>query len=171
MHGERAAPLRGGADGAGIAEHLAERHEAAHQFHAALVLHPFDATAPLADGTGGSPHVVLGHRDLHVHDRLEQFRIPLEEQVAEADARAFDEREFVRIHLVVGPVVDRDLHVHHRVPAARAMLHGLDDALFDGRNVFGRNVAALDLVFEHEPEPRVLRLDAQADMRVLAAST
>ena len=72
---------------------------------------------------------------------------------------------------MVGTEVNRSLHVHNREAAERTSLESLLDALFDRRDVFRRNHAALDLVDELEALAGFLRFELEAHMSVLTATT
>src|SRR5207237_10613605 len=85
--------------------------------------------------------------------------------------RACDlERNFRRIDLVIGTVVQRDLHIFHFVAGKNAAFHGFLDALLDRLDVFTRNRAADDGVFENETGSNPARLDRDANVTVLAAA-
>src|SRR5262249_59445753 len=60
--------------------------------------------------------------------------------------------------------------VDHGYARQHARLERLADALFDRRNVFPRDRAADDLVLELEPLARLVRLDLEVDVAVLAAA-
>ena len=89
---------------------------------------------------------------------------------AEAHAAGDLERHLAGVDVVVRAVEQRDLDVDHRVAGDDAVFHLLLHALVDGRNVFARHDAADDLVDELVAGARLLRLDAQHDVAVLAAA-
>jgi hypothetical protein len=62
----------------------------------------------------------------------------------------------------------RDLHVDHRVAGQHAVGQRVFDALLDRRDELARHHAALDGVDELEALARLLRLDLQHDVAVLA---
>src|SRR5690606_41945728 len=115
-------------------------------------------------------HVVFGRDDLDLHDRLEQHGLRLLRTFLERHRARDLERDLARVDVVVRAVVERDLDVDDGVAGDHAVLHLLLDALVDGRNVLLRNDAADDRVDELVARPRLLRLDTQVDMAVLAAA-
>ena len=105
--------------------------------------------------------------DFDRHHRFQQDRM----RVSIAFLNAIDagnlKRHFRRIDDVVGPVVYRHPHVHHRKPRERAMLHGLDDPLLHCRNKIPGDDAAHDPVRKREPLPALRRRQLQPAITVL----
>ena len=79
--------------------------------------------------------------------------------VLEAERRRDLERRRARVDVVVAAVVERGLHVDEREAGEHAALHGLVDALLDGRDELLRDDAADDVVLEDEARAALAGLD------------
>ena len=169
-HRERAAALCNRTDRVRVTEHFAERDGSLEELDACAVFHALNAAATLVDRAVRGTHILLGNYDFDVHHRLEEFRLSLEEGLLEALAGALDEREFVGVDFVVGTEVNGSLDVDDGEARERTGLESLLDALLDGRNVLGRNYAALDLVDELKALAGFLRFELKADVSVLTAT-
>src|SRR5438094_421926 len=154
-----------------IAEHLPQGHAGPDDLGGAPRLHRGDPAAAAVQVAHDRPHVLLGRHDLDVHHGLEQHRLGLPARFLEAHRRGDLERHLRRIHIVVRPVRQHDPDVHHRVTGEDPRVQGLPDALLDGGNVLPWDRSANDLVFELEALPRLVGLDLEVDVAVLAATT
>jgi hypothetical protein len=83
-----------------------------------------------------------GTTDFHAHDGLEQHRVRLGGCVLERHRSGELEGHFVRIDVVVRPVVQLDLHVVHRIAGEHAGRHRFLDALVDRLDEFPRDGSA-----------------------------
>src|SRR5262249_62376861 len=86
----------------------------------------------------------------HLHDRLQTTSFPLFESTFQHEVARLFEGEFAASASVERAVNDIDLYIDHRVTAQDAVEHRFLDTLFHGRNVFARNDAADDLVFNDQ---------------------
>src|SRR5262249_56764569 len=116
----------------------------------------------VARGVGGARH-------FHVHDRLEQNRVRVHEDFLQSHRGRDLEGHVRRVHVVVGAVVERDLHVDDGVAGEDAALHAVAHALLDRRNVLARNGATQDVVDELETAAALERLHLEPGAAVLAA--
>src|SRR2546427_8764258 len=80
------------------------------------------------------------------------------------------EGHLARVDVVVRPVHELDLHVHHRVAREHAVLEGLLHALLDRPDVLPRDHAADDVVLEHEAGARLAGLHVDDHVPILTAA-
>src|SRR5713101_1239332 len=85
------------------------------------------------------------------HDRLEQNRFALAEAVFHREDRGHFERELARIDFVETSENNVALNIDDRITAENAIEHGFFDTFFDRRDVFARDNAAHDFVFDDQP--------------------
>ena len=81
------------------------------------------------------PRKRLGRDHLDGEHRLEQDRLGHAGGLLEGLVAGDLERELGRVDVVVGAVLERELHVDHRVAGEHAELHGLLAALVDRGDV------------------------------------
>ena len=72
---------------------------------------------------------------------------------------------------MIGTVVQRHFHVHHRIACDYTAFHLLLYTLVHGANVFARDHAANDFVDEFIARSRLLRLQPQYHVTVLTTTT
>src|SRR6202008_4404408 len=72
--------------------------------------------------------------------------------------------------IVVGPVIQLHLEVHHGIPRDRPTGGRLDHATLDGGDVLARYHAPDDLIVEHEAGAARQRRDADPAVAVLPAT-
>mmetsp|Transcript_46460 Transcript_46460/g.115235 ORF Transcript_46460/g.115235 Transcript_46460/m.115235 type:complete len:277 (+) Transcript_46460:292-1122(+) len=145
LHRVLSLPLRRAAEVVGVAEHALQRHLRGDRAE----LRPLNrADRPLAlRELRDSAALVLGrHRDLHLHDRLEQHRLPSLDRLLEPSDRRGAEGELTRVDGVRRAVLQDDAHSHHRAACERALLHRLAEAFVDRRDELGRDVVARELI-------------------------
>src|SRR4028118_1609075 len=148
LHGECGAALRLGAHGGRVAEHLGERHHRPDDLTAAAGVHALDLPPAGAQVAHDIAHELLGHDDFDVHYRLEQDRVgPLERLLRGHGARDL-ERHLRSVDVVVGPVDELDLDVHHGEPGDHTAVHRALDALVHAGDVLPGDHTADDLVLE-----------------------
>src|SRR5215510_7810807 len=85
----------------GVAEHLGERDEGAHDLGRATRIHPLDLAATAVQVADDVAHELLGHRDLDPHHGLEDDRIRLLDGVLDGHRRGDLEGHLGRVDLVV----------------------------------------------------------------------
>src|SRR6202040_2863176 len=78
------------------------------------------------------------------------------------------EGALARVHVVVAPVDELDLHVDDRVAGKHPGTHRLDDSGVDRGDVLLRDLAADDLVDELVARPGLLGKEVDLDVAVLA---
>src|SRR5437588_3890878 len=154
-----------------VSEHLPQRHRRADDLRAAARLHRDDPTTAAVQVSDDGAHVFLGRHDLDVHHRLEQRRLGPAAGFLEAHRGGDLEGHLGRVHVVIRAVGQPHLDVDDRVAGQHAGIERLADPLLDRRNVFARDRAADDLVLELEALARLVRLDLEVDVAVLAAAT
>ena len=102
-----------------VAEHLGQRDQGAHDLGLCRRilhgLHPLDLAAAAVEVAHDVAHELLGHRDLDLHDRLEDGRVGLAEGVLDGHRAGDLERHLRRVDVVVRAVEQGDLDVDHRV--------------------------------------------------------
>src|SRR3954451_10311788 len=86
------------------------------------------------------------------------------------------DRQLGGVDVVVGAVLERELHVDHRVAGEHAELHGALTTLVDRRNVLARHATTRDGVHELVPSAGArlrigVRLEAHHNLRELAGAT
>src|SRR5207253_9239921 len=81
------------------------------------------------------------------------------------------EGHFVGIHVVVAAVVEGDFDIHHLVASEHTAFHGFANALVHRLDEFFGNGAANNVVDELVAFARLVGLDANLGVAVLAAST
>ncbi len=106
-----------------------------------------------------------------LHDRLKQNRFALFKPVFHREDRRHLKCKLVGIDFVKRTVNDIDLNIDNRITAQYAVEHGFVDAFFDGRNVFARNDAADNFVFDNQPGASSAGTDIHFDVAVLTAAT
>src|SRR5262245_43651577 len=153
-----------------VGQHLGHRHHRTHRGRLARRLHAHDAAAAgveVADDVAG---VVGGRGDLDVHDGLQQDRSGVHEHLLQTHRGGDLERHVGRVHVVVGAVVEGDLHVHHGVAREDPLLHAIAHALLDRGDEVARDGPAEDVVDELEATAARHGLDADPGVPVLAAA-
>src|ERR1700694_4421634 len=170
FHAVDSATLRLGPEVGRVTEHVAQWHVGTHHLHRGPALHAKDLAAPRGQVAEDLTHELLGHDDLHLHDRLEQCRLPLLHAVLGRHRPGVGEGHLVGVDLVVGTVDQRRLDVDHGEARQHAAVERLDDALLDRGVVFLGNRAADDLVDELEALARLIWLDVDLGVAVLAAT-
>src|SRR5271157_1671234 len=170
VHGKRCAALGVRAHVSGVAEHFRQRHHRLDHLRPGAMLKAFDAAAPAAQVTDDGAHVLLRHNHFHRHYRLQQHRAGLARSFLERHRTGDLERHFVRIHIVIAAIVERGFHVHHFVAGENAAFHGLLDALIHGFNEFLGNHPADDFVEELVTFARLVGLQADLHVAVLATA-
>ncbi len=127
------------------------------------------ATAPAQ--VAANVALIFFRRDVFdLHDRLEQNRFALLEAIFHGENRRDFERELVRIDFVETSVNDIDLNIDHRITAKHAVEHRFLDSFLHRWNVFARNNAADDLVFDYQALAALARSHIDLDVAVLTAA-
>ena len=171
FHRVRGTALREGAKLRSVAEHFSQRHFSLDALAAANeVVHALDHTTAGRKVAHDVAHLFFRRFDFDSHDRLEKNRISLAHTFLEGHGGSHLERVFVRVDFVVGTEVERDLHVNNRVAGEDASLERVFDTLFNGRDVFARNHAALDGVDEFEALAGFERFELEHDVTVLTTA-
>src|SRR5690625_3054157 len=153
-----------------VSEHFGERHECVDHLGVGTGLHALHLTAPGVDVAHHVTHVLLGGDDLDAHDRLEDDGLALLHDVADTHRGSDLEGHFRRVDLVVGAVVERDLHVDDREAQERPVLHGLFDPLLNCGDELLRNDTTDDGVLELEALAAAFGLGLELDVTVLTTT-
>src|SRR5439155_16483471 len=154
----------------GVAEHAGQRYRGLDALALALALHAEDLAAAGGEVPHDVAHELLGHRDLHLHDRLQQHRAGPVHGVLESHRARHREGHLAGVDVVVAAVLQRRLHVHHREARQLTVLQRLSDPLLNRRDVLPGDLAAHDLVDELEALARLVGLDLDLRVAVLAAA-
>ena len=134
-------------------------------------LHPEHFSAPAVQVPDHIPHAFIRHRDLHVHDGFENHRLGLLDGVFESHGTGDLEGHVGGVHVVVGAVVERHAHIHHRIAGQMTFHHCLPDPLLHRRDIIARNGAADNLIYKLKPFSARERLDFQPGIPVLPPSS
>src|SRR5258706_1073028 len=153
-----------------ILEHLRERHFGANHLASAEVFHFLDHGAARGQVAYDVAHFLLGRFHFDSHNRLEQHRVGLTHAVLESENRGHLECVLVRVHLVVRPVVERDLDIHHGEAREHAVRQCLLDALSHRGYELFWHPTALDGIDELVARAGRLRIEPQLHVTVLTAS-
>ena len=113
----------------------------------------------------------VGNDDLQVHDGFEKDDADRRGGVLQCLRCGHLERDVGGVDGVELPVVERHLHVHHRVAGQGPLRHRLDEALLNGADELPGDRAADDLVHELEPAAPGERLDLEVADRVLTVTS
>src|SRR5271163_2626371 len=135
------------------------------------MLHPLDATAAGVDVADDRPHMLFGHGHFDGHHRLQQHRTCLPCSFLKSDRSSNLECHFVRIDIVVAAVVENCLEIDNLVAGENAAMQRLANTLLGRLDVFLRNYAALDLVDKLETLTRLVRLQTNPHVAVVARTT
>ncbi|ABA49010.1 hypothetical protein BURPS1710b_3780 [Burkholderia pseudomallei 1710b] len=171
LHRVRCTALRQRAQRRRVAEHFRQRHFGANDLAAAdHVFHALDDAATARQVAHHIAHVVFRRFDFDRHHRLQHHRVRTAHRFLERHRTGHAERVFVRVDVVVRTERQVHLHVDDREARQHARLQRILDALVDGRDVFARNHAALDLVEELVALALLVRLERDDRVTVLAAT-
>src|SRR3954469_72303 len=91
-------------------------------------------------------------------------------RLAHRAAAAYLERQRGRIDVVILAVGQPDVEIDDREADQRAGLGGLAHPLLDRRDIFLRDVAALDVVLEDDPRAALARRQRHLDLGELAGA-
>src|SRR5688572_3392259 len=171
VHCVRSATLRPRAQVGRVTKHHRQRNNGFDDLRAGARFHSLDATAPRVQVADNVTHIFFRQHDLDLHDRLEQGRTRLLAPVLERHRTSNLECYFRRVHLVVRTVVKGDLHVLHFVARKNTGPHRLFNALLNRLDVFLRNGAPDDVVFENETGAHSTRFDGDFHVAILPATT
>src|SRR4249919_679060 len=171
FHGEGGAALRHRTHRGGVTEHLTQRQHRVDDLAGRRFVGTLQQAATTRQVAHHVAHVVFRRHDLDLHDRFEQRGIGLLEGFLERHRAGDLECHFVGVDVVIRAVHGADLDVHDRKAGEHAVLHRFLDALVGRGDVFLRNHAADDRVFEHIASATFLRLHLDDDVAVLATTT
>src|SRR5206468_5050921 len=115
-------------------------------------------------------HALVGHDDVHRHDRLEQHGLAHLEGLLEPHRGRDLERHLRRVHVVVRAVVELHLQIDDRVAGEDALREDLADALLHGGDEVARDHAADDRILELEALAPGARRDLEPGVAVLPAA-
>ena len=179
MEGEAAAALGHGPQVDGIAAHFGHGHfRGDHLTAVAGGIHTHDAAAALVQIADHVAHVAVGHGDLQLAHRLQQYGIGLRQRRLVGQLRSGLECDFRGVHRVIGAVIQHGLQVHHGITGQRTVDAGLTQALFHGgEEVLGHGAAEHFLGKDHflrlgvglKADPHVTELAAAAGLLLVTA--
>src|SRR6476660_3890954 len=133
---------------ANVPEHLRQGHKRVDDHVAVALLLGLDLAAARVDVADDRAEEALRGGHLDGEHRLEQDRLRAAGGLLEGLVAGDLERELGRVDVVVGAVLERELHVDHRVAGEHAELHGLLAALVDRGDVLLRHATTGDVVDE-----------------------
>src|SRR5581483_2285831 len=170
VHGVGRAALGAGTHVRRVTKHFRQRHNRLDDLRSGAMFHAFDAATPRTQVAHDGAGEVFGNHDLHRHYRLKNHRAGLACRFFKGHRTSNLECHFVRIDFVIAAVVQRGLHVHHRIAGENAAFHGFLHALIDRLDVFLGYDAADDIVYELVSLARLVRLQADLHVTILAAA-
>src|SRR5207244_3213068 len=130
-----------------------------------------DPSAATVEVANDGALVLRGRDDLDVHHRLEEHGLGLPAALLETDGGRDLEGHLARVHVVVAPVRQRDLDVHHGIACEHARFSRFLDALLDRGHVLAWDGGALELVLEDHALARLRGgLDLEPHVAVLSAA-
>src|SRR6478735_2259199 len=150
---------------ANVPEHLGQGHKGVDDHVAVTLLLSLDLATTRVDVADHGAQERVGRGDLYGEHRLEQDRLCLACGLLEGLVSGDLERELGRVDVVVGAVLEGELHVHHGVAGEHAELHGLLATLVDRRDVLLRHATTGHVV--HELVARAgagLRVDVRTEV-------
>ena len=168
LHGVLAAALGAGAQVGGVAEHLREGDVGVDLLGPGAGLQFGDGSPAGVEIADHVAHILVGDDDADLHDGFQQGGIGLTAGVLEGHGSGDLEGHLGGVHLVVGPVEERDLHVHHGEAGHDARVHGAPDARVHGGDELLGDRAAHDLVDELVALAGLVGLHQDLDVAVLA---
>src|SRR3546814_113962 len=168
LHRILSAALREGSQLINVTEHIRKRHHRLDDLCVSAAVGALNLTATAVQIADNVAQIVLGRGDLNLHDRLEQLDAGLLGRLAHAAATGDLERQRRRIDVMIGAVIERRGEIDDREADQRSGLGDLANALLDRRNIFLRDVAALDFVLEDHALAAFARLDRELDPAELA---
>src|SRR5436190_3114122 len=171
LHRITGATLGKRTNGSRVAEQFSERNLGVNDGEVTARLDTIDASTTAAQVAADVPLKIFRGDVFHFHDWLEQNRFALFKPVFQREDRRHLKCELVRIDFVKRTVNDIDFNIDNRITAQHAVKHGFLDAFFYGRNVFARNDAADDFVFDNQPGASSAGTDIYFDVAVLTAAT
>src|SRR6478609_3244099 len=133
---------------ANVPEHLGQRHEGVDDHVTVTLLLCLDLAATAVDVADDGAEERLGGRHLHREHRLQQHGLGHAGGLLEGLVAGDLERELRRVDVVVGAVLEGELHVDHRVAGEHAELQRVLAALVDGRDVLARDATTRHAVDE-----------------------
>src|SRR5215469_16215008 len=154
----------------GVAKHLSQRHNRLDHLRTRPVLHAFNPSPARAQVAHDGSCEFFRRDHFHCHYRLQQHRRRPPRRFLERHRPGNLERHFVRVNFVIAAVEKRDLDVYDRITGQHATFEGLLNALIDGLDIFLRHHAADDVVDELVTFARLLRVELNLHVAVLAAA-
>src|SRR3954447_9977869 len=131
-----------------VPEHLRQRHEGVDDHVTVALLLRLDLAAAAVDvADHGAQERVRGDH-LDREHRLQQHGLGHAGGLLEGLVAGDLEGQLRGVDVVVGAVLEGELHVDHRVAGQHAELHGVLAALVDRRDVLARDATAGDVVDE-----------------------
>src|SRR3954467_3167005 len=153
-----------------VAEHIGKRDHRLDDLGVAPAVGALDLAAAAVDVADDVAEIILRRHHLDLHDRLEQRDAGLLRGLAHRAAGADLERKRRRIDVVIFAIDQLHLEVDDREADKRTGQGRFAHALFDRRDIFLRNVAALDVVGKDEARAALAGLELDLDLGELAGT-
>src|SRR5208282_1638586 len=170
MHRVLGASLRAGTHMRRVPEHLRQRNDGLDDLRTGAMLHAFDASATRTQVTHDGARVIFRRHYFDRHHRLQNHRARLACRFFESHRAGNLKRHFVRIDVVIAAVEERRLDVDHRIARKYAAFHSLLHALVDRLDEFLRYGAAHDFIDEFVAFARLVWIEINLGVPVLAAA-
>ena len=172
LHGVEAATLGLGTQVGRVAEHAGEGHECRDLLDTAIAcLHGLDLAAAGVEVANDVAHVLLRDNGNDLHHRLGEDGISLSHSLLEGHGAGDLERHLRRVDLMVGTVVQGNLHVNDVVAGQNTGLHSALDTVVNSGDVLLGNSTAHDSVDELVALTGLVGLDGDLDVTVLTGAT
>src|SRR2546430_5211000 len=154
-----------------VAEEFSKRNFGVNNRQMAYGFYAADAAATPAQIPANVALKFLRCNVFHLHDRLEQDRLALFEAVFHRENRCQLKRQFAGIDFVETSINNINLHIDHWVTTKNTIQHRFIDALFYRGNVFARNDAADDFIFDDQAAASRAGTHIYFDVAILTATT
>src|SRR3546814_8414733 len=151
-----------------VAEHVRERNDRLDDLGDSPAVGALDLPAAAVEIADHVAHEFLRGNNLDLHHRFEQLDAGLRRHFAHRRTASDFERQRRRIDVVIRAVGELDFEVDDREADHVTVFGRLAHALFDRRDIFARNVAALNLVDESDARAAFAGSDADLDAPELA---
>ena len=168
LHGVLTTTLCLGTQVGCITEHLGQRNKCVDLLYTVSCIHTLDLTTAGVQVTDDIAQILIGNDDGDLHDGLGDDRISLAHSILEGHRTCNGEGHLRGVNLMIRAIIQGDLDVNDRIACQNTGLHSTLDTVVDSRDVFLRDSAANDGVDELIALARLVGLDLDLDVTVLA---
>ena len=171
LHDILATALGLGTQVGGVAEHLSQRNESVDTLSACHCLHALDLATASVQVADDIAQILIRNDNSNLHDGLGDDGISLAHSVLEGHRTCNGEGHFRGVDLMIRTIPQGDLHVNDGITSQNTGLHSTLDTVVDSRDVFLRDSAANDGVDKLVTLTRLIGLDLDLNVTILALTT